>query len=184
MSTVFSSNLEPSCGVVFSNIFSLIRNMTTFKRPPSPQIRLSEVSGVEVADRRGYLTLELETGKDGVLLLRYLPTVSTIYQWPNQMDDYSPTDSNCSIDWRHKGWIAPWLQTRSLLTNDSFHKTMPPRTEPEDATFPRSKNWSICCGRVFYGSIHPGLLMPKKLFLRLALHFAAISLADSKPLNH
>lgn len=73
MSTVFSSNLEPSCGVVFSNIFSLIRNMTTFKRPPSPQIRLSEVSGVEVADRRGYLTLELETGKDGVLLLRCLP---------------------------------------------------------------------------------------------------------------
>ena len=47
--------------------------MTTFKRPPSPQIRLSEVSGVEVADRRGYLTLELETGKDGVLLLRCLP---------------------------------------------------------------------------------------------------------------
>ena len=26
---------------------------------------------MEVADRRGYLTLELETGKDGVLLLRY-----------------------------------------------------------------------------------------------------------------
>ena len=39
-------------------------------QPSSPQIRLSEVSGLEVADRRGYLTLELETGKDGVLLLR------------------------------------------------------------------------------------------------------------------
>ena len=43
---------------------------TMFKHNFFPQIRLSEVSGLEVADRRGYLTLELETGKDGVLLLR------------------------------------------------------------------------------------------------------------------
>ena len=45
------------------------------------QIRLSEVSGVEVADRRGYLTLELETGKEGVLLLRYRVNYSLLH-WP------------------------------------------------------------------------------------------------------
>ena len=45
------------------------------------QIRLSEVSGVEVADRRGYLTLELETGKEGVLLLRYSVNYSLLH-WP------------------------------------------------------------------------------------------------------
>ena len=156
-----------------------------FNHPLFPQIRLSEVSGLEVADRRGYLTLELETGKDGVLLLRYLlfpPTTSTIHQWPNQMGYFSLADFNCSID-RRQDIKAPWLQPKSLLTNDSFHKTMP-WTAPEDATFPRSKNWSICCGCMFYGSIHPSrLLMPKKLFLRLALHFASISPADSKPLK-
>ena len=43
------------------------------------QIRLSEVSGVEVADRRGYLTLELETGKEGVLLLRYSVNYSLLH---------------------------------------------------------------------------------------------------------
>ena len=53
-----SDSVEPCCDFKYENNFS------------SPQIRLSEVSGVEVADRRGYLTLELETGKDGVLLLR------------------------------------------------------------------------------------------------------------------
>ena len=34
-------------------------------------MRLCDITGLEVADRRGYLTMELETAKDGVLLLRY-----------------------------------------------------------------------------------------------------------------
>jgi hypothetical protein len=34
------------------------------------QIRLCDVTGVEVADRRGYLTLEVEAGREGVLQLR------------------------------------------------------------------------------------------------------------------
>ena len=37
----------------------------------APQVRLCDITGLEVADRRGYLTMELEAGKDGVLLLRW-----------------------------------------------------------------------------------------------------------------
>ena len=55
----------------------------------SAQIRLSEVSGVEVADRRGYLTLELETGKEGVLLLRYSVNYSLLHwsTWDHNLLD-------------------------------------------------------------------------------------------------
>ena len=42
---------------------------------------------MEVADRRGYLTLELETGKDGVLLLRY-----------HDIDDHGDNDGHGDHD--------------------------------------------------------------------------------------
>ena len=73
---------------------------------------------------------------------------------------------------------APWQMVESLNNG----RKVPP---PGDATFLWSKTWSICCGGLVYSSIHPSprLLMPKRLFLRLRLHFPAISRADSQPLK-
>ena len=136
MSTVFSSNLEPSCGVVFSNIFSLnrshlIRNMTT-SLPPDSVVRGERCGG----GRQARLSDPRARDRKGRRPSSEVP--ACLLCQPFTSDNYSPTDVNSSIDWRQD--IKAGLQTRSLLTNDSFHKTMPPRTEPEDATFPRSKN--------------------------------------------
>ena len=49
----------------------------------------------------------------------------------------------------------------------------------EDATFPRKIHQFVAVAYF----IQPGLLVVKKLFLLLGLHFASISPADSEPLK-